>query len=66
MLQMEGWGGKPHNGSVSACFETWVGAVEVEAGGSALAVATAPPRVLQMMASFKMSLAFLRLSKDGG
>ena len=43
-----------------------MGAVEVEVGGATLALATAPPRVLQMMASFKMSSAFLRLSKDGG
>ena len=41
------------------------GAVEVEAGGSTLTLATAPPHVLQMMASFKTSSAFPWLSKDG-
>ena len=60
-----GLGGRPHNGSVSAFFKTWMGAVEVEVGGITLALPTGPPHVLQMMASFKMSSAFLRLSKDG-
>ena len=58
-------GGRPHNGSVSALFETWTGAVEVEVAGITLALLTGPPRVLWMMASFKMSSAFLPLSKDG-
>ena len=60
-----GLGRRPHNGSVLAFFETWTGAVEVKAGGSALAVVAAPPRVLWMMASFKMSSAFRWLSEDG-
>ena len=59
-----GLGGRPHNGRVLAFFETWTGAVEVEAGRITLALLTGPPRVLQMMASFKMSSAFLQLSKD--
>ena len=46
-------------------FETWTGAVEVKAAGITLALLTGLPRVLWMMASFKMSLAFLPPSKDG-
>ena len=66
MLQVEGWGGRPRYGSVSAFFETWMGAVEVKVGGITLALPTAPLCVLRMMASFKTSSAFRRLSKDGG
>ena len=58
-------GGRPHNGIVSALFETWTGAVEVEVAGITLALLTGLPRVLQMMASFKTSSAFLLPSKDG-
>ena len=58
-------GGRHCNGSVSASCETWAGAVEVEVAGITLALLTGLPRVLRMMASFKMSLAFLPLSKDG-
>ena len=36
-------GGRPHNGSVSAFFETWTGAVEVEAAGITLTLLTGPP-----------------------
>ena len=57
--------GRPHDGIVSALFETWMGAVEVEAAGITLALLTGLPRVLRMMASFKTSLAFLPPSKDG-
>ena len=58
-------GGRPHKGSILESLKIWVGAVEVEADGSVLTVATTPPRVLQMIASFKTSSAFLQLSKDG-
>ena len=58
--------GRPRDGIVSASFETWTGAVEVEAAGITLAILTGLPRVLRMMASFKMSSAFLLPSKDGG
>ena len=58
-------GGRPHNGIVSALFEMWTGAVEVEAAGITLTLLTGLPRVLWMMASFKMSSAFLPPSKDG-
>ena len=57
--------GRPRNGIVSALFETWTAAVEVEVAGMTLALLTGPPRVLRMMASFKTSSAFLPLSKDG-
>ena len=60
-----GLGGRPRNGSVLAFLETWTGAVEVEAGGINLTLLTGLPHVLRMMASFKTSSAFLRLSKDG-
>ena len=53
------------SGGASASFSICVGAVEVEADGPALTVETAPPPVLWMIASFKTSVAFLRLSKDG-
>ena len=55
--------GRPHDGIVSALFETWMGAVEVEAAGITLALLTGLPRVLRMMASFKTSLAFLAAIK---
>ena len=58
-------GGRPHKGIVSVLFEMWTGAVEVEAAGITLALLTGLPRVLQMMASFKTSSAFLPPSKDG-
>ena len=58
-------GGRPCNGIVSALFETWTGAVEVEVAGMTLALLTGLPRVLWMMASFKTSSAFLPPSKDG-
>ena len=57
--------GRPCNGIVSAFFETWMGAVEVEVAGITLALLTGLPRVLRMMASFKTSSAFLLPSKDG-
>ena len=42
--------------------------MEVEPGGSALTVVTAPPRVLCMMASFKTSSAFQKMEceEDSG
>ena len=49
----------------STSFSICVGAVEVEADGPAFALETAPPPVLWMIASFKTSVAFLQLSKDG-
>ena len=57
--------GRPHDGIVSASFEMWTGAVEVEVAGITLALLTGLPRVLRMMASFKTSLAFRLPSKDG-
>ena len=57
--------GRPCDGIVSVLFEMWTGAVEVEVAGITLALLTGLPRVLQMMASFKTSLAFLLPSKDG-
>ena len=42
-----------------------VGAVEVEVDGPVPTVAAALPPVLRIIASFKMSSAFLQLSKDG-
>ena len=53
------------SGGASASFSICVGAVEVEVDGPALTVETAPPPVLWMIASFKTSVAFLQLSKDG-
>ena len=57
--------GRPHDGIVSALFEMWMGAVEVEAAGITLALLTGLPQVLQMMAYFKNALAFLLPSKNG-
>ena len=57
--------GRPCKWSVSASLDICVGAVEVEADGSVLAVAATPCPVLWMIASFKTSSAFLGLSKDG-
>ena len=51
------------DGIVSASFEMWTGAVEVGAAGITLTLLTGLPRVLLMMASFKMSLAFCRHQK---
>ena len=55
--------GRPSWGSASASFPVCVGAVEVEADGPVLTVAAALPPVLQRIASFKTSLAFLWLSR---
>ena len=47
-------------------FSICVGSVEVEADGPALALETVPLPVLWIIASLKISLAFLQFSKDGG
>ena len=57
--------GRPSQGSALASFLVCVGAVEVEADRPVLTVVAAPPPVLQRIASFKMSSAFLWLSRGG-
>ena len=53
--------GKPSQGSSSASHPVCLGAVEVEADGPVLTVVAALPPVLQRIAYFKTSSAFLWL-----
>ena len=57
--------GRPLSGSASASLSICVGAVEVEADRPVLTVVAAPLPVLRMIASFKMSSAFLWLLRGG-
>ena len=57
--------GRPSQGSASASCLVCMGAVEVEVDGPVPTVAATPPPVLQRIASFKMSLAFLWLLRGG-
>ena len=49
--------GRPSKGSASVSLSICMGTVGADADGPALAIAAAPPPVLHMIASFKMSSA---------